>query len=176
MNALILVIILQLVAVLLVIAEVIIPSGGIISVAAAGVLGYSLYLVFQDVSTGAGMIFIGIDIIVFPLLVLVGLRLLAASPASLNKKLSRSEGVVAQAPGLETYFGRSGVAMTALHPAGIALIDGTRLDVISRGEYLEQNTPVEVIAVTGNQVIVRKREQTEPLHSDQPQPGENHGV
>jgi membrane-bound ClpP family serine protease len=156
MNPLILVIILQLVAVLLVIAEVIIPSGGLISVVAIGILGYSLHVVFTDVSTMAGVLLIGIDIIIFPLLVLFGLRLLGASPAALRKSLTRSEGVVAQSAELENFLGKTGITVTSLHPTGIATIDGRRLDVVSRGEYLEQGTPVVVIAVTGNQIIVKK--------------------
>jgi membrane-bound ClpP family serine protease len=156
MNPLILVILMQLVAVLLVIAEVIIPSGGLISIVAVGVLGYSLYVVFTDVSAAMGMIFIGIDIIVFPLLVLVGLRLLAASPAALRSKLSRTEGVVAQSAKLENYLGKTGTTLTPLHPGGIIALEGQRLDVVSRGEYLEQGIPVVVIAVTGNQIIVKK--------------------
>jgi membrane-bound ClpP family serine protease len=155
MNPLILAILLQLVAVLLIIAEVIIPSGGVIAIVAISILAYSLYVVFAELSFATGMIFIGLDILIFPVLVLVGLRLLASSPVALGRKLSRSEGVIAQSGELDSFLGRNGTAVTSLHPAGVAVIDGRRLDVVSRGEYIARETEVLVIAVTGNQIIVK---------------------
>ena len=40
--------------------------------------------------------------------------------------------------------------------AGAAEIDGKRLDVVTQGEYLEAGTPVEVLRVEGNRIVVRK--------------------
>jgi membrane-bound ClpP family serine protease len=161
MNPLTLTILLQLVAILLIMAEVIIPSGGVLAVMAVSILGYSLYLAFSDISLSAGMIFIVLDITLFPVLVLVGLRLLAGSPAALGKKLTRAEGVVAQAAELDKFLGRSGIVVAPLHPGGVAVIDGRRLDVVSRGEYIEKEKQVLVIAVTGNQIIVRALDDSE---------------
>ncbi|MBT8341532.1 MAG: serine protease, partial [Desulfatitalea sp.] len=56
-------IILQLAAVGVIIAEIIIPSGGILAILAAGLFGYSLYTVFAHVSAEAGMAFVAADII-----------------------------------------------------------------------------------------------------------------
>jgi membrane-bound ClpP family serine protease len=80
--------------------------------------------------------------------------MLARSPAALKKSLSSADGVTSQAADLEGYLGKEGVAVTNLRPSGIALIDGRRLDVVSRGEYIEKNAPIIVSAVTGNQIIV----------------------
>lgn len=149
---------LQLAGVAVVIAEIIIPSGGLISLVALGIFAYSLYLVFANVSTAAGMAFLAADIVLVPLLVLAGVKLMARSPVTLRRKLSREEGVQSQDPGLAAWLGREGSAATDLRPAGIALIDGRRVDVLTRGDYIEEGTPVVVTAVTGNQVVVRKRE------------------
>ena len=51
---------------------------------------------------------------------------------------------------------RKGVAASPLRPAGIADIDGERIDVVSQGEYLEAGTPIEVVNVDGNRVVVRR--------------------
>ena len=45
-----------------------------------------------------------------------------------------------------------------MYPAGKAIINGKRVDVVTRGEYLEKNTAIIVIEVTGNQIIVRKKD------------------
>lgn len=53
--------------------------------------------------------------------------------------------------------GQRGVARTDLHPGGIAIFDSKRVDVVTRGELVEANTPVEVIIVEGNRVVVAAR-------------------
>lgn len=50
--------------------------------------------------------------------------------------------------------GKEGVAHTTLRPAGTALIDGRRVDVVTRGEMIEARTRVRVIHVEGNRVVV----------------------
>ena len=151
-------IILQLMGVVVVIAEIILPSGGILAILAAGVFGYSLFIVFNDISKTAGMAFVAADIILIPVLVIVGLKMLARSPATLRKTLSREEGVSSQSPELDSYLNSEGRAITDLRPAGMALIDGKRMDVVTRGDYLDRDTEIRVTAVTGNQIIVRKKD------------------
>lgn len=158
-DSLLLPIILQLVGVVVIIAEIILPSGGILSIAALGVFGYSLFIVFNEISMIIGFSFVAADLILIPVLVIVGLKLLARSPVTLRKTLSRKEGVSSQSSELESYVGRQGNALTDLRPAGIAVINGKRVDVVTRGEYLEKDSAIIVTAVTGNQIIVRKKDE-----------------
>ena len=158
-DSLLLPIILQLVGVVVIIAEIILPSGGILSIAALGVFGYSLFIVFNEISMIIGFSFVAADLILIPVLVIVGLKLLARSPITLRKTLSRKEGVSSQSSELESYVGRQGNALTDLRPAGIAVIYGKRVDVVTRGEYLEKDSAIIVTAVTGNQIIVRKKDE-----------------
>jgi membrane-bound serine protease (ClpP class) len=158
-DSLLLPIILQLVGVVVIIAEIILPSGGILSIVALGVFGYSLFIVFNEISMIIGFSFVAADLILIPVLVIVGLKLLARSPATLRKTLSRKEGVSAQSSELESYVGTQGNAVTDLRPAGIAVINGKRVDVVTRGEYLEKDSAIIVTTVTGNQIIVRKKDE-----------------
>ena len=151
-------IVLQALGTLVVIAEFFIPSGGFLSIAAAGLFGYSLFLAFAHVSITAGYLFVAADAVLIPTLVLVGVRIIAKGPASLKTTLSQAEGVSSQPAELQLYVGKEGTTVTALHPAGIALIENKRLDVVSSGEYIGKLTPVIVTAVTGNQIVVRKKE------------------
>jgi len=157
-NILMLPIILQLVGVVVIISEIIIPSGGILSILAAGVFGYSLFVVFNDISTHAGIAFVIADVILIPILVIVGLKLLAKSPVTLRQTLSRKDGVSSQPSELDGYIHMEGTAVTDLRPAGTALINDKRVDVVTRGEYLEKGVGILVTAVTGNQIIVRKKD------------------
>ena len=157
-DSLLLPIILQLAGVVVIIAEVILPSFGILTVVALGVFGYSLFMVFQDISKAAGFALLAADLVLIPVLVILGLKLLARSPVTLRKTLSREEGVSSQPPELDSYINMQGTAVTDLRPAGTAVIDGKRVDVVTRGEYLEKDAAIIVIDVTGNQIIVRKKD------------------
>lgn len=150
--------ILQIVGVIVIIAEIIIPSGGLLAIIAIALLGYSLYGVFTDVSTAAGLMFLGADMVMIPILVVVGLKILANSPVTLRKSLNSEDGVTSQAEGLENMAGMEGNTLTPLRPSGAAMIDGKRVDVVSRGEFIEKDTPVIVIKITGNQIIVKQHE------------------
>lgn len=151
-------VILQFLGVLVVMVEVVVPTGGLLALVSTALFGSSLYIVFTRVSAFAGTVFVIADLIVIPLSVFIGFKLLAKSPVSLKKSLTREEGVQSQAPELEQYIGMEGVAITDLRPSGVVMIDGKRLDVVSRGEYLEKNSNIVVIAVTGNQIIVSNRD------------------
>ena len=161
-SSLIFPIFLQLLGVLVVIAEIIVPSGGMLAILSISVFGYSIFLVFNNFSTTAGFIFLGIDAVTLPFLIIIGLKMLAKSPLTLNKKLSSKEGILSQSPELQSYLGQEGIALSDLRPSGIARINGKRVDVVTRGEYLEKNTPIVVYSVTGNQVIVVELVQTTP--------------
>jgi membrane-bound serine protease (ClpP class) len=53
------------------------------------------------------------------------------------------------------FLGRHGTTASPLRPAGIADFDGERVDVVSRGEYIEMGEAIEVIRVEGNRIVVR---------------------
>jgi membrane-bound serine protease (ClpP class) len=50
--------------------------------------------------------------------------------------------------------GRSGTAASYLRPAGIASIDGRRVDVLTEGEFIAQGTPIRVVRVEGSRIFV----------------------
>ncbi len=149
--------VLQFVGVLVIIAEIILPSGGILSILAAGLIGYSLYLVFDGLSPSVGTLFVIADLIIIPLLVYIGIKFLAKSPVTLRTELSSKNGVTSQASELVSYLGKQGIALTDLRPSGLANIEETRVDVVTRGEYISKNTNIIVAAVRGNQIIVKPK-------------------
>lgn len=53
-------------------------------------------------------------------------------------------------------LGKRGRASTPLRPAGIADIEGARVDVVSDGAMIDPGTPVEVTRVDGNRIVVRQ--------------------
>ncbi|HWR42674.1 NfeD family protein [Sporomusa sp.] len=53
------------------------------------------------------------------------------------------------------YLGKTGITTTGLRPAGALMIDGVQLDVVSEGQFIEPNTLVKVVKITGNRIVVR---------------------
>lgn len=50
---------------------------------------------------------------------------------------------------------QTGTAFSQLRPAGTALINGRRVDVVTEGQLVERGAPVKVVAVEGMRVVVR---------------------
>ena len=59
---------------------------------------------------------------------------------------------------MQYLLGKSGTAITPLRPAGCADLDGIRLDVVTRGDFIDKGTPVTVVQVEGNRIVVAHSE------------------
>lgn len=51
--------------------------------------------------------------------------------------------------------GKRGTASTDLRPAGVATVEGERIDVVTEGEYIHNGTRVEVVRAEGYRHVVR---------------------
>jgi membrane-bound serine protease (ClpP class) len=58
----------------------------------------------------------------------------------------------------DALVGKEGVAHTPLRPSGTGLIDGRRVNVAADGEFIEKDSPIRVIEVEGNRIVVCKAE------------------
>jgi len=54
------------------------------------------------------------------------------------------------------WLGKRGTTVSPLRPAGIADLEGERVDVVSQGEWIDTDSPIEVIRVEGNRIVVRQ--------------------
>jgi membrane-bound serine protease (ClpP class) len=156
MKSYLLPILLQIMGLAVIVAEIFIPSLGLLTFIALGLFSYSLYLVFTTISSTVGMVFVGLDIILIPTLVVLGMKALARSPLSLKQELSKKDGVVSQRQELESLLNMTGTSVTDLRPAGMAEINSQRVDVVTDGEYIDADTPIIVTHVTGNRIVVEE--------------------
>jgi membrane-bound serine protease (ClpP class) len=53
-------------------------------------------------------------------------------------------------------LGKEGRAMTALRPAGTAIIEGKKVDVVTQGEFITAGSAIAVISVSGNRTVVKQ--------------------
>jgi membrane-bound serine protease (ClpP class) len=74
----------------------------------------------------------------------------------LTTGLSSESGYESAPPSDHLLLGKRGQAHSTLRPAGIADIEGHRVDVVSEGDLIDAGEPVEVIRVDGNRIVVRR--------------------
>lgn len=157
MNNLIFPIILQILGVAIILAEFVIPSAGLLTVSALGSFGYSIFLISQNFSSKITLIFVTVDIMLIPVLVWLGVKIISMSPLALKESLSKESGSVAQDLALSELINQEGVALSTLRPSGKALINEKRYDVVSTGDYIEKSEKIYVTAVDGNRIVVKKK-------------------
>jgi membrane-bound serine protease (ClpP class) len=73
----------------------------------------------------------------------------------LETGMDATQGYVSAPESDRRWLGRTGTALSPLRPAGIADIDGARVDVVSDGGFIDAGTPIEVTRVDGNRIVVR---------------------
>jgi membrane-bound serine protease (ClpP class) len=91
---------------------------------------------------------------------LVFLRFLPRLPFGrrlvLGTDMDAHEGYVSAPDSDKLWLGRTGTAVSPLRPAGIADIDGARVDVVSDGGFIDAGSPITVTRVEGNRIVVRR--------------------
>ena len=135
----------------LLILEMFIPGFGIAGI--SGIILLVLAAVFQAQNFTQGLI----------LIVLVGVIIGAAAviffKSASKGALSRSDMILKarsdKAEQIQTVQpGDIGTAFTILRPAGTALFNGNKYDVITQGDFISKDVPVKVISVEGNKIVV----------------------
>ena len=74
----------------------------------------------------------------------------------LSTDMEAEEGFVSSPETDRQWLGKTGRAVSPLRPAGIAEIDGNRVDVVSDGVFIDAGAPVRVTRVDGNRIVVRR--------------------
>ena len=71
-------------------------------------------------------------------------------------KTQQPSGKGVESKDLVSLIGRSGETESDLRPAGIAMVDDRRIDVVSDGGFIEKGEVITVIAVDGPRVVVER--------------------
>jgi membrane-bound serine protease (ClpP class) len=134
-------------------AEVFLP-GGILGVAGGLALVGAVILGFIAFPGYGVYIAIGI-IAAVGVVVALWIRFFPRTRIGRSMTVSRDLAASkATQPGLERLLGRTGRSASELRPAGFAIIDGDRVDVVSDGRLIARDRPVQVVLVEGNRIVV----------------------
>ena len=151
--------------VLLAVEVFVTPGFGIVGILGVGALLGGLGLSLVGVGATWEVILKAVGQVALSLLLAIGvslalLRVLPRLPFGrrlvLEAGLPADAGYASAPESDRRWLGKRGTAVSLLRPAGIAHLDGERVDVVSDGEFIEAGEPIEVIRVDGNRIVVRR--------------------
>ena len=146
----------------LIIAEVFVPSGGLISICALACLIGGIVIFFRH-STATGWIGTAISIIMIPSVLVTAYKIFPKTKFGKSVTLTppqRQPGdAIADTAELKELLGAVGVVLTPLRPVGTCDFSGQRVECVAEGGYIDKGKKVKVIHVESTQLTVRVIEQ-----------------
>lgn len=139
--------------ILLVVELLITPGFGLAGIGGLALLGASVYFTFGDESLRIGAYAVVILAAGLVLIFRLAPRTRLARGLVLESAIAESGTDVSHLLALQ---GQRGKALTDLRPAGSAEIQGHKVDVVTQGGFITQGSPVQVIQVEGNRVVVQE--------------------
>ncbi|MBE2203859.1 MAG: hypothetical protein IAE94_05950 [Chthoniobacterales bacterium] len=148
------IIVLVLVGFLMIAAEVFVPGlilgtlGGLCLLASV-VLCYFAYGAFWGTAAFAALVILGI------LGFFLWLKLFPQTPLGKRMMLNKSLNTQNALP-TKNLIGTCGESVTPLRPAGTAVIQGRRMDVVAESGLIESGKKISVVAQEGIRIVVRQ--------------------
>ncbi len=144
---------------LLILTEIFIPGFGVFGIVGTICVLIGIYLIEDNLYMA--LIEMAVVIIVMAILMPLLIKMMGRSERvqklGLAQSLTTEEGFTSRKAGLEQYIGMTGTALTNLRPAGVMVMaDDKRLDVVTRGDYIDKGAEVEVVAIDGTWLVVRQ--------------------
>ena len=142
----------------LILAEVFVPSGGIISIFALACVIVGGVIFFKH-STTAGWIGVVIAVIMVPSVLVFAYRIFPKTRFGKSVTLTPPErqrgDAIPDTPELKEMLGSVGLVVTPLRPVGMCDFSGQRLECVAEGGYVDKDKKVKVIDVESTQLTVR---------------------
>lgn len=147
----------------LIIAEVFVPSGGLISIVALACLIGGVVIFFNH-SSIAGWIGIIIAIVMIPSVLVFAYKIFPKTRFGKNVTLSppeRQQGdAIPDSSNLRRMLGAEGIVLTPLRPVGMCDFSGQRVECVAESGYVNKGQKVKVINVESTQLTVRAIEES----------------
>ncbi|MFA5422383.1 MAG: NfeD family protein [Phycisphaerae bacterium] len=142
----------------LIVAEIFVPSGGLISITALVCLvaGLMIFFKLEGVPRWVGIVTALVEI---PIVLVIAYKLFPLTPFGRSVTLAppqprEGEGVP-DSEKLKVLMGKEGKVISPLRPVGMAEFDGYRVECVAEDGYVSKDSTVKVIKVAGSQVTVR---------------------
>ena len=147
----------------LIVAEVFVPSGGLIGIFALVCLIGGVVIFFRHSAT-AGWVGVVIALIMIPTVLVIAYKIFPETRFGKSVTLTppkRQQGdAVPDTAELKELLGAVGVVLTPLRPVGICDFSGQRVECVAESGYVDKGNKVKVIDVESTQLTVREIEQS----------------
>ncbi len=147
----------------LIVAEVFVPSGGLISICARVCLIGGVVIFFRH-SVTAGWVGVVIALIMIPTVLVIAYKIFPETRFGKSVTLTppeREQGdAVPDTAELKKLLGAVGVVLTPLRPVGMCDFSGQRVECVAESGYVDKGNKVKVIDVESTQLTVREIEQS----------------
>ena len=158
MGELLLPLLLVLLAIGLLFAEDLLPTGGVLGLLAAACLLFVLYLGYSNASS-TGFRYLLLELAIVPVAYGAWALMLARTGVGKAAYLRPPEddevGRLHDRPDLDRLLGRRGTALTTLRPSGMVDFEGRRLDGVAEEGLIPAGSPVVAVHVRSGRLIVR---------------------
>jgi membrane-bound ClpP family serine protease len=161
MSELTVLIVLYLVGMFILLAEIFIPSHGILSIAGIGFLVAAIVKTFQYGGQNAGVIAILACMVILPALAFVSIKYWHRTPMGKlisppNRPMTVDDiGVPVEE--LQQLIGQTGRTVSTLRPVGICEFNGKRVSCIAESGMVEVGVAVEGIGLSGADLTVMEK-------------------
>ena len=149
------------VGILMLVAEIFIPSHGVLSVSGLGFLIAAVVKTFMYGGREAGVVAILACLVLLPLFAFVAIKYWRLTPigrriAPPNPVLTASDTSI---PGeeLSRLIGQTGRSATPLRPVGICEFNGRRISCIAEFGIIDAGTTVQGIRIAGSNLAVEEK-------------------
>ncbi|MEX2444043.1 MAG: NfeD family protein [Alkalispirochaeta sp.] len=139
-----------------ILGEFFIPAFGIIGIAGLTTVVSAVVMGFSGHPEPWGTLLLLTALIITPTVVIGGFRRFPKSFFGKRMILATDQATAPGEGDIDVAVGATGTAITALHPGGTAEVAGRRVSVVTAGEFVESGTSVEVVAVEGARIVVRR--------------------
>jgi membrane-bound ClpP family serine protease len=158
-NTLTTALVLEAVGIALLVAEIFLPSHGVLITLGLGSLGVGLYAAFQF-SLIVGYVSLLLSLVLVPTLAVMAVRLwpktfIGKRIAPPNAEFRRSESPGDGTDALRGLIGQTGLTLTPLRPVGACSFDGRRVECLAESGMIDRNSKVVAIDIQGQSLVVR---------------------
>nr|WP_307342925.1 nodulation protein NfeD [Metabacillus malikii] len=150
-------IILFILGIVLIVAEFFLPGGIIGIIGFASIIG-SLYIAAGNFISMTISLIIAFAMAILASILIVkvfGKRMKIFNKLILRDSTNTKSGYVSNHSRTDL-IGKEGITLTALRPAGTAVISDERLDVVSEGSFILKDKTIKVVKVEGSRIVVRE--------------------
>ena len=138
----------------LLIVELYIPGFGLPGV--AGIVSLIAFIFVTGQNAAQRLTLSGFLVVLCGIIFGIFFTLLSKRRLPKSLILETSEEHYAGVEDFSHLLGKTGIVLSTCRPAGNADFDGMKIDIVSRGEFIEKGAKIEVLEVEGRRIVVKE--------------------